>query len=118
MIINIVIIIITDDNDDDYDDQEDYDEDNAKIFLFTDRSIYRPGQLVYFKGIGVTQNCKTKKNQLLQTKDSITVFLMMPMRKISDSLNVLLNDFGSFNGKFRLPENKLNGEFNIEVDGL
>jgi uncharacterized protein YfaS (alpha-2-macroglobulin family) len=27
-----------------------------------------------------------------------------------------LNDFGSFNGKFRLPENQLNGEFKIEVD--
>ena len=46
-------------NDDDYDDQKEYDEDNAKVFLFTDRSIYRPGQLVYFKGIGVTKNWKT-----------------------------------------------------------
>ena len=33
-----------------------------------------------------------------------------------DSLNLLLNDYGSFNGKFRLPENKLNGEFSIEVE--
>ena len=62
-------------NDDDYDNQDEYDDDKAKIFLFTDRSIYRPGQLVYFKGIGVTQNYKTKKNQLLQTKDSIKIFL-------------------------------------------
>ena len=58
-------------NGDDYDDQKEYDEDKAKIFLFTDRSIYRPGQLVYFKGIGVTQDYKTKKNKLLESKDSI-----------------------------------------------
>jgi len=47
-----------------YKNQKEYDKDKAKIFLFTDRSIYRPGQLVYFKGIGVTQDYKTKKNTL------------------------------------------------------
>ena len=60
--------------DDDYDDQKEYDEDNAKVFLFTDRSIYRPGQIVYFKGIGVTKDFKTKKSVLLQSKDSITCY--------------------------------------------
>ena len=102
--------------DDDYDDQKEYDEDNAKVFLFTDRSIYRPGQLVYFKGIGVTQNWKSKKPVLLKSKDSLTVFLNDANSQKVDSLKVLLNEFGSFNGKFRLPENKLNGEFAIVVD--
>ena len=51
------------DVDDDYKDQKDYDEENAKVFLFTDRRIYRPGQLVYFKGIGVTKNRETKKRR-------------------------------------------------------
>ncbi len=101
---------------DDYDDQKEYDADKARIFLFTDRSIYRPGQLVYFKGIGVTQNYKTKKNQLLQSKDSVKVFLKDANTQTIDSLSFLLNEYGSFNGKFRLPENKLNGEFSIEVD--
>jgi hypothetical protein len=32
-----------------------------------------------------------------------------------DSLKVLLNDFGSFNGKFKIPENMLNGEFGIQI---
>ncbi len=101
---------------DDSDDQKDYDEDNAKVFLFTDRSIYRPGQLVYFKGIGVTKDWKTKKSILLATKDSITVFLSDANNQYIDSLKVTLNDFGSFNGKFRLPENKLNGAFDIKID--
>ena len=105
-----------DEADDDYDNQKEYDEDKAKIFLFTDRSIYRPGQLVYFKGIGVTQNYKTKKNKLLESKDSIKIYLYDANSQKADSLKLLLNDYGSFNGKFRLPENKLNGEFSIEVD--
>ncbi|KAA9041544.1 alpha-2-macroglobulin [Ginsengibacter hankyongi] len=102
--------------DDDYDNQQEYDEDKAKIFLFTDRSIYRPGQLVYFKGIGVTQDYKTKKNKLLQNKDSIKIYLNDANSQKVDSLKLLLNEYGSFNGKFHLPENKLNGEFSIEVD--
>ena len=104
-------------DDDDYDDQKEYDEDNAKVFLFTDRSIYRPGQLVYFKGIGITKNWKSRKPVLLQSKDSLTIVLNDANSQQVDSIKVQLNEFGSFNGKFRLPENKLNGEFEIEVDG-
>ncbi|MDP4283541.1 MAG: MG2 domain-containing protein [Bacteroidota bacterium] len=101
--------------DDDYDDQQDYDDSNAKVFLFTDRSIYRPGQTVYFKGIGVTKDWKTKKTRLLTYKDSVQVFLYDANNQKIDSLNLLLNDFGSINGKFKIPENKLNGEFEINV---
>ena len=99
-----------------YDDQKEFDEDNAKVFLFTDRSIYRPGQIVYFKGIGVTKDFKTKKNILLQSKDSITVILSDANGQKTDSLKVWLNEFGSFNGKFKIPENRLNGEFDINVE--
>ncbi len=105
-------------DDDDYEDQQEYNEDNAKVFLFTDRSIYRPGQLVYFKGIGVTKDWKTKKPVLLQSKDSLTIILNDANSQKIDSIKVLLNEFGSFNGKFRLPENKLNGEFGLGIKEL
>ena len=103
-------------DDDEYDDQKDYDEDNAKVFLFTDRSIYRPGQLVYFKGIGVTRDWKTKKSILLQSKDSLKIIFSDANSQKTDSVKVFLNEFGSFNGKFKIPENKLNGEFEIDVE--
>ncbi|HUS00851.1 MAG TPA: alpha-2-macroglobulin family protein [Chitinophagaceae bacterium] len=96
-----------------YQTQKEYDKARSRIFLFTDRSIYRPGQLVYFKGIGVTQDYKTKKNQLLATRDSIIVELKDANYQKVDSIKVLLNEFGSFNGSFRLPGNKLNGNFTI-----
>ncbi len=103
------------DEEEKYENQKEYDEDKAKIFLFTDRSIYRPGQLVYFKGIGVTQNYKTKKNQLLENKEPVTIYLTDANSQKVDSLKLVLNEYGSFNGKFRLPQNRLNGEFTIEV---
>ena len=99
-----------------YEDQKEFDEDNAKVFLFTDRSIYRPGQVVYFKGIGVTKDFKTKKSILLQSKDSLNIIFSDANGQKIDSAKVLLNDFGSFNGKFKIPENKLNGEFEIDVE--
>ncbi len=100
----------------DYDDQKEFNEDNAKVFLFTDRSIYRPGQIVYFKGIGVTKDFKTKKSILLQSKDSLNLIFSDANNQKIDSVKVLLNDFGSFNGRFKIPENKLNGEFGIDVE--
>jgi len=96
-------------------DQNEYNKDNAKVFLFTDRSIYRPGQTVYFKGIGVTKDWKTKKTILLQSKDSLSVIFSDANGQKVDSVKVLLNYFGSFNGRFKIPENKLNGEFGIDV---
>jgi Bacterial Alpha-2-macroglobulin MG10 domain/Alpha-2-macroglobulin family/MG2 domain len=96
-------------------DSEKYEAQNAKIFLFTDRSIYRPGQLVYFKGIGITKELKNKRPQLLSAKDPILVILTDANNQKIDSLKLMMNDFGSFNGKFHLPENKLNGLFRIET---
>ena len=104
------------DEDEKYDNQKDFDEDNAKVFLFTDRSIYRPGQAVYFKGIGVTKDWKTKMPILLQSKDSLNILFSDANGENVDSIKVLLNDFGSFNGTFKIPENKLNGEFQIGVE--
>lgn len=100
----------------DADDVKDYEQEKARIFLFTDRSIYRPGQLVYFKGIGVTKDLKSRRSKLLVTKDSLKVMLIDANEQKVDSLKVLLNEYGSANGKFRLPENKLNGEFEIRIE--
>lgn len=100
----------------DYDDQKEYDEDNARLFFFTDRSIYRPGQTVYFKGIGVTKNYRTLKNQLLKTSEPVKIYLNNANGESIDSLSLSLNDYGSLNGKFKLPLTQLTGEFSIEAE--
>jgi hypothetical protein len=88
-------------------ENRDEDDEEKKIFFFTDRAIYRPGQTVYFKGIAVT------KNKTIATGYKTTIFLENANNEEADSLNVTTNEFGSFSGKFTLPQNILNGEFRI-----
>ncbi len=92
-----------------------FTKSNSRIFFFTDRSIYRPGQLVQYKGIAVTKQMKTLENKLLLTKDSILVLLVDAKNKKLDSARVSLNEFGSFSGQFNLPKNLLTGNFSIQT---
>lgn len=82
------------------------------IFLFTDRSLYRPQQTVFFKGIVLTTNPGEKKANVLE-KFSTTVYLRDANSKTVDSIRLTTNEFGSFSGKFQLPSSSLNGAFSI-----
>jgi len=92
--------------------------DINRIFLFTDRSIYRPGQTVYFKGIVLTKN-EMEKNSRVNVNYSTTIFLRDANYKDVESIKVTTNEFGSFSGKFQLPKTGLNGQFTIytKTDG-
>lgn len=92
-----------------------YERNSNHIFFFTDRSIYRPGQTVFFKGIAVTRDYRTKLSKLMSRKDSSWVYLINVNGDKTDSMRFALNDFGSFNGSFRLPQNGLTGRFSITV---
>jgi TonB-dependent SusC/RagA subfamily outer membrane receptor len=96
-------------------DEEDYEDDNRRVFFFTDRSIYRPGQTVYFKGIVITKDIKTGYSKI-QANFKTKVYLYDVNDEEVDSLELTSNEFGSYNGKFILPANLLNGEFRIEDD--
>ncbi|MGZ5190235.1 MAG: alpha-2-macroglobulin family protein, partial [Flavisolibacter sp.] len=85
-----------------------------RSFFFTDRSIYRPGQLVYFKGIAI--NSLNGQNEIT-VDHKTTVYLRNANYEITDSVLVTTNEFGSYNGKFQLPQNLLNGNFTITDKG-
>jgi TonB-dependent SusC/RagA subfamily outer membrane receptor len=87
-----------------------------RAFYFTDRSIYRPGQTVYFKGIIIANDPKTKKRIVAGLKTKI--YLLDANGEQIDSLQLTTNEFGSYNGKFKLPENRLNGRFTIQEDTI
>jgi hypothetical protein len=84
----------------------------TSIFLFTDRSIYRPGQIVYFKGIVLQKDEAEKRGSVSKDYEAI-VYLSDANSQNVDSLKLKTNEFGSFSGKFQLPESGLNGHFNI-----
>lgn len=87
-------------------------KDRNETFLFTDRSIYRPGQKVYFKGIVVTKfgdGKDTKPAKSFKTK--ILVFDANNQKQ--NSITVTTNEYGSYNGSFDLPQGLLNGNFTL-----
>ncbi|MEQ1677177.1 MAG: MG2 domain-containing protein, partial [Chitinophagaceae bacterium] len=88
------------------------------IHLFTDRSIYRPGQTLYFKGIVLSRNQKEKSGGV-KTNYTTTVVLRDANYKDIDTIVVRTNEYGSFNGKFQLPQTGLNGQFTLytKTDG-
>lgn len=81
-------------------------------FLFTDRSIYRPGQTVYFKGIVLKNEKDAGKSAVVPGFSSKIILRDANYQKAKD-LKVTTNEFGSFNGSFKLPEGVLNGYFSI-----
>lgn len=86
----------------------------ASISLFTDRSLYRPGQVVYFKGIAFDRD-QRKNNSTIKEGYTTTVFLRDANFQHIDSIKVTTNIYGSFDGKFQLPLSGLNGDFAIET---
>ncbi|HET8574169.1 MAG TPA: alpha-2-macroglobulin family protein [Edaphocola sp.] len=82
-------------------------------FFFTDRSIYRPGQTVYFKGIMLEHENGTAESHVLENQSSVVTFLDANGQKIT-SIEVKTNEFGSFSGTFKAPENRLTGIMRIQ----
>lgn len=81
--------------------------------LFTDRSIYRPGQTVYFKGI-VFESLIEKHNVVPNFKT--TVVLNDVNGQEVGRVEVETNEFGSYTGKFVLPTSGLTGAFTLAAN--
>jgi len=82
------------------------------VYLFTDRSIYRPGQTLYFKGIATeTRNGNTQ----VLANENAKIELRNVNGEILNTLELKTNDFGSVSGEFILPNDGLTGNFSIEM---
>jgi len=90
------------------------DENKAleQMTLLTDRSLYRPGQTVYVKGIAYTQKADTAN--VLPNKE-YTVILTDANNQEVGQKKVRTNEFGSFATDFALPSACLNGMFSLIV---
>lgn len=88
------------------------DADWRQVTLLTDRSLYRPGQTVYVKGVAYKQN--NDSAQVLEGVDYELVLLDVNRKELA-SKKVKTNDFGSFTADFILPTACLNGRFSIQT---
>jgi uncharacterized protein YfaS (alpha-2-macroglobulin family) len=95
-----------------YDPSADQQKEETFTSIFTDRSIYRPGQTVYFKGIMITRNRRENKSAVVAGQKT-TVSLYDGNGQKKDSLQLTTNEFGSYHGQFRIPENHLTGIFSV-----
>ena len=83
---------------------------NYSCFLLTDRSIYRPGQPLYFKGIAIKIDNGVSS---IQEKQKVAVELRDVNGQIVWTEEFVTNDYGSFSGEFILPSNGLTGQFSM-----
>ncbi len=86
---------------------------HAAAFLYTDRSIYRPGQTVYFKCILIKT---TDKKSSVVPGQYLTITLDDVNGSEVGSLRLKTNAFGSVSGEFRLPTTGLTGEYTLSAD--
>ncbi|WP_233897384.1 alpha-2-macroglobulin family protein [Tenacibaculum piscium] len=83
-----------------------------KPFIFTDRSIYRPGQTVYFKTILIQK--KGEKNTSFSDSYIEVILNDVNGQKVK-TLDLKLNEFGSASGEIILPNTGLTGEYNFSI---
>lgn len=86
--------------------------DRTISFLFTDRSIYRPGQTVYFKGIVIHRENKVGNSKVVPSFNTAIQLKDANGQKV-DELKMSTNEFGSYHGSFKLPQGSLNGQFSL-----
>jgi hypothetical protein len=88
------------------------EKEKYKLYLFTDRAIYRPGQTIYFKGI-LSQPANNNKEKAA-TSVSVDIAFNDPNGETVTELKVTTNKFGSFSGSFTAPFGRLNGTYYID----
>lgn len=85
---------------------------HTQTFLFTDRSIYRPGQTIFFKGIMLRKEEGGRKNNVIANEHT-TVTLYDVNGQKAESKTFTTNEYGSFSGSFTAPQGLLAGNMRI-----
>jgi hypothetical protein len=88
----------------------------AQTIFFTDRTIYRPGQTIQFKGISLWVDQNKDDYQVLKGENLAVVFKDQNGKEIARQ-KLQANEYGSFTGSFIAPRDRLMGQMSLQVDG-
>ena len=94
-------------------DEDDFIENH--IQLYTDRSLYRPGQQVKVSLINYKTDSRTKK-ATVNVADSVTLVLNDVDDNEIATKKVVTDEFGTASATFDLPKSCKTGEFSIEAN--
>ena len=97
-----------------YADRSTYTPAQRTVF-FTDRSIYRPGQTIHFKGVCVFGDNKKNQYRVLPNQN-VTVILRDANNQDVERRDFRSNQFGSFSGSFTAPRGRVTGQLHLVVE--
>jgi hypothetical protein len=86
------------------------------VQFFTDRSLYRPGQLVYFKAVLFSRDDKSKPAIL--PGEPVVVHFYDANHQLKSTLKLKTNEYGTVNGSFTAPASGLTGQMTISAEGF
>lgn len=89
-------------------------KEQEDILFFLDRSLYRPGQLVYVKGLAIIRD-QSGKSRIIQNR-KITISQRDANGQEILKKSFTTNEFGSFSGTFQTPVNGLGGSMSLISD--
>ena len=88
------------------------EQPQTHVNLFTDRAIYRPGQLIYVKGLlyaGKTNEFAVNPNQ------DVTVDFLDQNGESVAKQTLKTNEFGTFNTSFTAPVGRVTGQMTLQT---
>ncbi|MEZ4789768.1 MAG: alpha-2-macroglobulin family protein [Flavobacteriales bacterium] len=88
-------------------------QEELRTYLFTDRAIYRPGQVIQFKGLVVA---RTGKKADVRVGQRSTLRFFDVNGELIDSVNVTTDAFGAYHGSFTAPAGRLTGTMRIQAE--
>lgn len=91
-------------------------QQNASL-VYTDRSVYRPQQKIYFKIVGYEGDPLRQGYQSAQRGEAVTVRLKDPNNQVVASSSLKTGEFGTASGEFLIPTGRPLGSWSIEVIG-
>jgi hypothetical protein len=84
---------------------------NTRVFMYTDRSLYKPGEDVFFRGVLIDY---VGDSMSIHRTDSIILNLQDPRYQIVTRITAPVDSMGVFTGMFKLPLKGLTGNYLIQ----
>jgi uncharacterized protein YfaS (alpha-2-macroglobulin family) len=94
----------------------DYTPPRLEAYLYTDRPIYRPGQMVYFRAI-LRDSYNGRYDLPNQNEVTFTLVDDYGELGIIETFDLPLSEYGSANGALSLPEDMTPGDYRLSVEG-
>ncbi len=89
---------------------------DERTIFFTDRSLYRPGQTIQYRGLCIRVDQQRDDYATIANR-TLTVIFDDPNGKQVARQQHRTNDYGSFSGSFTAPRDRLMGRMTIRVEG-